>query len=268
MKKRSGLAVLISGLLVIVLALGMVGCGDKKGAGALIPDVDAPVPSAVELSQLADYAVQSIDGAGVIYAYKTMTEGTTYAIYDTNTATLQTSDQGSGVMGYFYYIWGDGIDVSFSGQNITPTGQGDMLVLGLFGPKTLGDRPEATFVMGDIFGVVYEDKNIAMPANPLPLSQGISPLEGCWYTYLRTTSNAATVDYWAGAMPSVGSVTTSNDGDIHKVVVDFVDRNGNKITGTYEGELLDNGSAAGGFYMPSFPISAELANPVLRAYRK
>lgn len=92
MKKRSGLAVLISGLLVIVLALGMVGCGDKKGAGALIPDVDAPVPSAVELSQLADYAVQSIDGAGVIYAYKTMTEGTTYAIYDTNTATLQTSD--------------------------------------------------------------------------------------------------------------------------------------------------------------------------------
>ncbi len=186
----------------------------------------------------------------------------------TNKAMLQTSDQGSGVMGYFYYIWGDGIDVSISGQNITPSGQGDMLVLGLFGPKTLGDRPEATFVMGDIFGVVYEDKNIAMPANPLPLSQGISPLEGCWYTYLRTTSNAATLDYWAGAMPSVGSVTTSNDGDIHKVVVDFVDRNGNKITGTYEGELLDNGSAAGGFYMPSFPISAELANPVLRAYRK
>ena len=68
-------------------------------------------------------------------------------------------------------------------------------------------------------------------------------------------------------MPSVGSVTTSNDGDIHKVVIDFVDRNGNKITGTYEGELM-GGSAAAGFYMPSYPISAELANPVLRAYRK
>lgn len=186
----------------------------------------------------------------------------------TNMAMLQTAEQGSGVMGYFYYIWGDGIEISVSGQSITTKGSGDMLVLGLFGPESLGDRPAATFKMGSIFGTVYADQNIAMPANPLPLTDGISPLEGCWYTYLRTTNDGlSTIDYWAGAMPSVGSVTTSNDGDIHKVVVDFVDRNGNKITGTYEGELM-GGSAAAGFYMPSYPISAELANPVLRAYRK
>ena len=186
----------------------------------------------------------------------------------TNMAMLQTADQGSGVTGYFYYIWGDGIEISVSGQSITTKGSGDMFVLGLFGPESLGDRPAATFNMGSIFGTVYADQNIAMPANPMPLTNGISPLEGCWYTYLRTTQDGqSTLDNWAGAMPSVGSVTTSNDGDIHKVVIDFVDRNGNKITGTYEGELM-GGSAAAGFYMPSYPISAELANPVLRAYRK
>lgn len=184
----------------------------------------------------------------------------------TNKALLQTSDMGNDITGYFYYIWGNGIDVSISGQNITTKGDGDMIVLALCGPASLGDRPAGVFEMGPVFGTAYADKQIAMPANPMPLQNGISPLEGCWYTYLKTVSDGAMVTSWAGAMPSQGSVTTSNEGDNHIVEFDFVDLNGHKITGTYNGPLLDS-SAAAGFYWPSYPISAELANPILRAYR-
>lgn len=186
----------------------------------------------------------------------------------TNKALLQTSDMGNDITGYFYYIWGDGIEISISGQSISTKGSGDMIVLSLCAPASMGERPEGVFEMGPVYGTAFADKNIAMPANPMPLQNGISPLEGCWYTYLKTLPNGdPTTDFWAGAMPSQGSVTTSNEGDNHIVTFDFVDRNGYTIKGTYNGPLMDLSSAAAGFYWPSYPISAELANPILRAYR-
>ena len=163
-----------------------------------------------------------------------------------------------------YYLFGEGVEASVDNNNLDISGEGEMMIIALWGPNQSSTKPEGEFQMGPGFGLFYEDKNIAMPGNPTLSEGGISPNDGCWYTYIKRNGQVVNINQYAGAMPEKGFVKTSNEGNTHKMEFEFHDRYGHVITGSYAGEITILGSstasasATSGNYIPTVPVNLSM----------
>ena len=131
--------------------------------------------------------------------------------------------------------------MSVSGGNLSLSGEGNMIILALFGPKECEQsdgNPLGTFEIGPFFGTYFNENGYtAMPGQPMAeySETGISPNAGCYYTYIQ---NLTTIEF-AGAMPKSGKVTTkpSETSGNQIVEFEFQDRFGHTISGTYDGPM-------------------------------
>lgn len=142
---------------------------------------------------------------------------------------------------WYYYICDEGLNLSVSGGSLSLSGEGNMIILALFGPKECEQsdgNPLGTFEIGPFFGTYFNENGYtAMPGQPMAeySETGISPNAGCYYTYIQ---NLTTIEF-AGAMPNIGQVITKpSDTPGNQIVeFEFQDRFGHTISGTYDGPM-------------------------------
>lgn len=147
----------------------------------------------------------------------------------------------NGYTAWYYYICDEGLILSVNDGQLSLSGEGNMMILALFGPADCeqeSGNPEGTFKIGPFFGTYFnEDGYTAMPGQPMAeyTDTGISPNAGCYYTYIK---NLATQEF-AGAMPNSGYVTTKASETPGNQVIEFqfLDRFGHTISGTYDGPM-------------------------------
>lgn len=174
---------------------------------------------------------------------------------------------------WFYYVWGDGLKATIEGNKINVDGDGDMMVIALYGPNQPTDLPVGEFPMGAYFGQYYSDANWTMPGNPVDFT-ALGPDQGTWYVYQTHIKGELYYTPIAGAMPERGKIVTSNEGNIHKMTFEFYNRFGNSITGGYEGEVIViKGTPASAqmstrAYTPYVAVDTELAYAPLQVVRK
>lgn len=176
---------------------------------------------------------------------------------------------------WFYYVWGEGLKATIEGNLITVDGEGDMLILALYGPKQSTDLPVGEFPMGSYFGQYYSDANWTMPGNSGSFTD-LGPDQGTWYVNQTHIKGQLYYSPIAGAMPDQGSIVTSTEGDIHKITFDFYDRYGHAITGGYDGKVtvVKGTSAAASSavsvpsYTPGLLMDMELSAQPFQVVRK
>ena len=198
---------------------------------------------------------------------------------------IDTSEGAKTYSTYYYYVWGEGLDVKIDLPNsiLEAVGEGPMIMLYIIGQPSYNEPPTGTYPMATIYGVInygegFED-GCAQPGATILSDNSLDPRSGCWYTEVTSTSKETSMVVYAGAIGGAdnGWVKTSNDGDTHNVEFLFTDLNGHTITGNYAGPMTfydatprsqSLTSAAEPFlYMPSVTMHNAVAAPMTVVFK-
>ena len=178
--------------------------------------------------------------------------------------------------GYYYFIWDENLDVEISESDATiyVKGKGSMIMLFLIGEPQYNKPPVGHYPMGELWGFIERGEGYeygcAQPGSTL-VENSIDPTYGCWYTEVIADGKDMQIEAYAGAIG--GAQNGYVDTDDNRIEFLFYDRNGNKFSGTYVGEVgyfdvsaspqsMTRGNSAPFLYIPSVTMHDAVPFPM------